>query len=313
MKNVKLPLVIFLYVVTFAVSGCNSMITNNTPAQIPQNGSEIYTIAMSVNPDGTYSIPNSYSARIVVDGEVHKMEKSNDFEYSYDYARSADQHKVYYYYEIDYKKKVNGNIRRESKRSKLYNLIIANRYVIGFESNRGIPGSAITLLGRGFERGDYVEIDGVPCETSFVSPNSLSFVVPILGHGNRHHAKLVSDNGDIGLGVFHIDRVSFQSSLSDINLESGEKQALMLTINFDAPQEGIVIDATTNIPDSIIMRDIFIPAGARSTSVVIRGGAAGSGMLYLTAGGFEELKIPVEVISSNEGINAAMDDTISYD
>ncbi|MDR2628874.1 MAG: IPT/TIG domain-containing protein [Puniceicoccales bacterium] len=313
MKNVKLPLVIFLYAVTFVMSGCNSMIMNNTPSQIPQNGSEIYTIAMSINPNGTHSIPNSYSARIIVDGEVHKMDKNSDFEYSYDYARSADQHKVNYYYEIDYKKKVNGNVRQESKRSKLYSLTIVNRYVVGFESNRGVPGSTVTLLGRGFEKGDYIEIDDVPCETTFISSNSLSFVVPILGNDSKHHAKLVSDNGDIGLGIFYIDRVSFHTNLSSISLESGEKQILVITINFDAPQEGIVVDATTNVPDSVIMKDIFIPAGARSTSVVIRGGIAGSGMLYLTAEGFEELKIPVEVISSNEGTNATIDDGIGDD
>ncbi|MDR1457612.1 MAG: IPT/TIG domain-containing protein [Puniceicoccales bacterium] len=313
MKNVKLPLVIFLYVITFLVSGCNSMITNNTPSQIPQNGSETYTIAMSINPNGTYFIPNSCSAHIVIDGEIHRMDKNSDFEYSYDYARSADQHKVNYYYEIDYKKKVSGNIREKSQRSKLYGLTIINRYVIGFESNRGVPGSRGTLLGRSFEKGDYVEIGGVPCETTFVSPNSLSFVVPILSHGNRHHAKLVSDNGDIGLGVFHIDRVSFHSNLSSISLESGEKQVLVVSINFDAPQEGIAIDVTTNIPDSIIMKDVFIPAGARSASVVIQGGIEGSGMLYLAAEGFEELKIPVEVISSNEGTNATIDDGISDD
>jgi hypothetical protein len=289
------------------------MIVNDTPAQIPQNGSEIYTIAMSINPDGTYSIPNSYSARIVVDGEIHKMDKNSDFAYSYDYIRSADQHKVNYYYEVDYRKKVNGNFRQKFERSKLYSLTIVNRYVVGFESNRGVPGSTVTLLGRGFEKEDYVEIDGVPCETTFVSPNSLSFVVPILGHGNRHHAKLISDNGDIGLGIFQIDRVPFHANLSSINLESGEKQVLVITINFDAPQEGIEIDATTNIPDSVIMKDIFIPAGARSTSMVIKGGIAGSGMLYLTAAGFEELKIPVEVISSNEGTNATVDDGTSDD
>ncbi|MDR0693098.1 MAG: hypothetical protein LBF49_00795 [Puniceicoccales bacterium] len=313
MKNVKLPLVIFLYVITFVVSGCNSMIRNNTPAQFPQNGSETYTIAMSVNPNGTHLIPNSCSAHIVIDGETHRMDKNSDFEYSYNYARSAGQHRVNYYYEIDYKRKVNSSVREKSQRSKLYGLTIVNRYVIGFESNRGVPGSKGTLLGRSFERGDYVEIGGVPCETTFVSPNSLSFVVPILGHGNRHHARLVSDNGDIGLGFFHVDRVSFHSNLSSISLEPGEKQVFVVSINFDAPREGIEIDVTTNIPDSIIMKDIFIPAGARSTSVVIQGGIAGSGMLYLAAAGFEELKIPVEVISSNEGTNATIDDDVGDD
>lgn len=313
MKNTKLGLVIFLCVLTLIAGGCSSMIVNNTPTQMPQNGSEIYTIAMSVSPQGVHIVPHSCSARIVIDGEIHRMDKNSEFAYAYNYKRPAGQHKTKYYYEIDYQKKTQNGVRTKFKRSKLYNLNIINRYVIGFESNRGVPGSTIIILGRGFEEGDYVEIGGIPCETVFVSPNSLSFVVPMLGHNDKYHAKLISDNGDIGLGPFQIDQVAFHTNLSDISLESGEKQILTVSIDFDAPQEGITIDATTNVPESIIMKDIFIPAGARSASVVIQGGIAGSGMLYLTADGFEEFKIPVEVISSNEGANTTINDDFTDD
>ncbi|MDR1890871.1 MAG: hypothetical protein LBQ23_01645 [Puniceicoccales bacterium] len=313
MKDVKVSWVIFLCVLTFMVGGCNSMITNNTPSQIPQNGSDIYPIVMSIRPNGAHLIPHSCSARIVIDGEIHKMKNNGELEYVYNYKRPADQHKANYYYEINYKRKINGSIREKFTRSRIYNLTIVNRYAIGFESNRSVPGSVITLLGRGFEEGDYVEIGDVPCETTFISANSLSFVVPMLGHGDKHHAKLISDNGNIGLGTFQIDQSTFHTNLSNINLESGEKLVLTVTTDFDAPRGGIMIDVTTNIPDSIIMKDIFIPADARSASVVIQGGTAGSGMLYLTAAGFEECKIPVEVISSDEGANATTDDDITND
>lgn len=275
--------------------GCRSMMKNVTPAQVPQNGSEVYTLEMQVLQNGKTIVQDSCSARIVIDGQIYKMNKTGDRSFTYNYRRPANKHRASYYYELDYKTQCYGQIHNQFERSKLYELTIANRYVVGFESNRGIPGSTIILLGRGFEQGDYIEIDGVTCDTTFISGNSLSFVVPMLSKHGLYHAKLVSDNGDIGLGNFQIDQISMHVNHEQIDLAPGEKQALIVTVDCDAPEAGITIEVTTNIPDSIIMRDIFIPAGAHSATAVIEGGDAGSGMLYLSAGGFEEVKIPVEV------------------
>ncbi|MDR1433527.1 MAG: hypothetical protein LBI61_04335 [Puniceicoccales bacterium] len=254
---------------------------------------------MSIAPSGRELVTDDCSARIVINGEVHRMNRSGPREYVYNYKRGTGPHKASYYYELDYVEKQHGHARSKFERSKLYDLVIANRYAIGFESNRGIPGSQCTLIGRGFEEGDCVEIGSVRCRTTFNSQNSLSFTVPMLSASGKHHARLVSDNGDIGLGNFTIDPMNFCANLSRIDLASGEKQALVICTDFPAPEGGIAIDVTTTIPDSVIMRDIFIPAGARSATAVVRGGISGSGMLYLTAGGFEELRIPVEVIDAN--------------
>jgi len=56
------------------------------------------------------------------------------------------------------------------------------------------------------------------------------------------------------------------------------------------------------------MTDIFIPAGARSANVVIKGGTVGSGMLYLVANGCEEIKISLEVISSRDQLEGGYHD-----
>jgi hypothetical protein len=274
------------------------VIRNDIPAQIPQNSSEIYTIAMSIDENGHEIIRDSCSARVAIDGEVHKMSMGEDLEYTYNYKRPSGRHRAKYYYEVDFKEKYSGGIRTRFERSNLYELSIVNRYVVGFESNRGIPGSAVTLLGRGFEDGDYIEIGGVACPTTFISQHSLSFVVPLMERCGKYHAKLVSDNGDIGLGDFHVDQVTFYANPPSIDLVSGEKQVFVVSIDFEAPENGILIDVTTNVPDSVIMKDILIPAGAKSASVIVQGGDVGSGMLYLTANGFEELKIPIEVVSA---------------
>ncbi|MDR1401636.1 MAG: hypothetical protein LBI81_01595 [Puniceicoccales bacterium] len=253
---------------------------------------------MSISPNGKHIVSDECSAWIIIDGEMHQMNKVKDLEYTHNYKRSAGRHKATYYYEVDYKEKSTLGGKFKSERSKLYNLTISNRYVIGFESNRGIPGSTCTLLGRGFEEGDNIEINGIPCETTFVSPNALSFAVPLLNNCGKYHAKLVSDNGDLGVGDFTVDPIALHANLSKIELSSGEKQILIITTDIEAPKTGILVDVTTNIWDSIIMKDIFIPAGARSAAAVIQGGTPGSGMLYLTANGFDELKIPLEIVPS---------------
>jgi hypothetical protein len=43
------------------------------------------------------------------------------------------------------------------------------------------------------------------------------------------------------------------------------------------------------------MPEVFIPAGARTTSVSLRGDAPGSGKLYIQAPGQAEIVIPIRV------------------
>ncbi|MDR1595439.1 MAG: IPT/TIG domain-containing protein [Puniceicoccales bacterium] len=299
MKVERILAIVFSLACCCSVFGCNSIIRNDTPEKIPQNSSEIYTMAMTVVPNGRDIAIDENSARIVIDGEVHNMNKSGTWEYTYDYKRPPKKHRASYYYEVDYVEKSRRNERSKLDRSCLYDLTIANRYVIGFESGRGIPGSLCTLIGRGFEDGDYIEIGNIKCQTTFISPNSLSFTVPMMETRGKYHARLVSDNGDIGLGVFTVDPMMLYASLPKIELSSGEKQALSVSIDFDAPEGGILIDVTTNVPESIVMDDILIPAGANSAVVMVQGATSGSAMLYLTANGFDELKIPVKVVPSS--------------
>ncbi|MDR3143975.1 MAG: hypothetical protein LBT64_00550 [Puniceicoccales bacterium] len=298
MKLVRNFLLIFLLGCGLAATGCSSIIRNDTPRHLPQNSSEIYTLVMHVDNNGIYMMPNSCSARIIVDDEIHEMEHCNACGFAYDYKRPPDKFNSTYCYEIDYRTKVNGKVRNKFERSIPYNLFITNRYVVGFETNRGVPGATETLLGRGFEAEDRIEIGGITCKTAFVSPNSLSFIIPLTGRSGDHRARLVSNGGDIGLGDFRIDSLPLSVSADSISLAVGERMNFSVSVAVEAPEDGIQISVTTNIPDSIIMGDIVIPAGAKSASAAIHGGADGAGMLYISAGGFDELKIPIEVVAS---------------
>jgi hypothetical protein len=118
-------------------------------------------------------------------------------------------------------------------------LLITNKYIIEFDSKRGVLGSIIILLGRGFEEEDYAQNENIPCKTTFVSQNTLSFLVPVLNQCGKHHAKLVNDNGDIGFRFFQVDHVTLHTNSCSINLESGEKQVLTVTIHFEVLERGL--------------------------------------------------------------------------
>ena len=52
---------------------------------------------------------------------------------------------------------------------------------------------------------------------------------------------------------------------------------------------------TTDIPQSIIMPEVFIPAEARTINIPIIGGKAGSGLLYIRGRGLPEIEVAISV------------------
>ena len=80
-----------------------------------------------------------------------------------------------------------------------------------------------------------------------------------------------------------------------IELQSGQRQAILFELSESAPSGGIAIQVTTDVPQSIIMPEVFMPAGMRTTSVTLQGDRPGSGKLYINAPGLEETKVPLRV------------------
>jgi hypothetical protein len=86
---------------------------------------------------------------------------------------------------------------------------------------------------------------------------------------------------------------------------------LPVTIDFDAPRGRITIDVATNIPESIILKDIFHTCWCKISQC---GNSGRDGRIWKRSGpaaGFEECKISIEVISLNEGANATTDNDIT--
>lgn len=261
------------------LAGCNLTVTNLTPDTVPANPSQIYTITASFRP-GSQVIATSVAPRIIIDGQSHAMSRSSvgadiwEFEYQLPAGRTTAS----YYFICNFNTR-NGT-ETEEIYSELQNLSIAGRYVIRPEATRAPVGSRVSILGAGFSPADIVYFDHTPTRTVFESPSSLSFFVPAVEPARNYKLTVRGSSVGLDVGTFRVDAISFQVTPSSLVLRSGEQQALTFTIPQPAPAGGMLIDVTTDVPDSVVMPEALVPAGTSSVTIPVQGGKPGSGSLF---------------------------------
>ncbi len=263
------------------LAGCNFTITNLTPDTVPQNPSQIYTITASFHPDSNRVETASIAPRIIIDGQSFPMSKNNlngDI-WEFDYQLPAGRTSASYYFICDYK--TEGQTGRATEvYSELQTMNIAGRYVIRSEATRAPVGSRVSVLGAGFTTADVVYFGQTPTRTVFESPSSLSFFVPPVAPGQSYKLTVNGPAGALDVGTFHVDAISFQVTPAAVVLRTGEQQALTFTIPQPAPAGGMLIDVTTDVPASVVMPEVMVPANATSVTVPIQGGKPGTGSLF---------------------------------
>ncbi len=294
----RFSILLFLPVLLF--SGCAISMKDLTPSEIPANPSGIYTITLNSKIIGENIDDDSVTTEIVIDGETHPMTPSptDDQMFFFEYEMPEGRAGARYYYIVSYK--IHG-VRMEEPKSKvspLHEFQLTNRYVVELESYRGPAGTVIPVLGRGFTVGDVIVLGQTEAETEYVSPNQLSFVVPPLQPGMSYPVVWRSDAGDRPVGNFRIDRAVNNVSVtpSSLVLNEGDTRVLGFQIDREAPPGGLPIDVTTDVPDSVIMPEVEIPAGYRTVSVQVEGGQPGQGQLFISVPGAEgETAVPISV------------------
>jgi hypothetical protein len=261
------------------LAGCNLTVTNLTPETVPANPSQTYTITASFRPSSQVD-DESIVPRIVIDGQAHNLTRSavgiNIWEF--DYMIPAGRESASYYFICDYR------TRNSSETQQIYSdlqtLKIAGRYVIRSEATRAPVGSRVSILGAGFTPTDIVYFDNMPTRTVFESPSSLSFFVPAVEPGRNYRLVVQGSGIKLNVGTFRVDAISFSVTPSAVVLRPGEQQALTFTIPQPAPAGGMLIDVTTDAPESVIMPEVLVPANATSVTVPIQGGKPGHGSLF---------------------------------
>lgn len=283
------------------MTGCEAVtLTNLTPNSLPENPSQIYTITLRTAVRGGSVVASTVEPHIVIDGRNYKLTPSSLGQglYEFEYQLPAGRTDLAYYFLVYYQTETNGVRTDHETYTELTRASIVGRYVLSLEVNRGPVGARVSILGRGFTPQDVVYLDGTPARTAFESPNALSFFVPAVEAG-RNYRVMLGKNGmaetNSLVGTFRVDGSTLSIDPSSLTLNGGQTQAVTFTIPNAAPAGGLLLDVTTDVPESVIMPEVIVPAGANSVTINVQGGKPGSGSLFLKGYGSGELSISVTV------------------
>ncbi len=281
------------------LAGCTSVsLTNLTPSSLPENPSQIYTFTLRVHPAGNAISPGSIAPHIVVDGQNFPMKPSPLGEgiYEFDYQLPPGRDTVAYYYLVDYNVEGNGTLTPNQAYTGVAQAKIMHRYVLSLEGNRGPIGARVAVLGRGFTAQDVISFDGAPTRTVFESSTSLSFFVPSLAPGRNYQVSLASAAGTSPIGTFRVDPTSVTVTPAELKLAPGEQLNVTFALTTPAPSGGLLLEVTTDIPESVIMPEVVVPEGQTSVTVAVQGGKPGTGSLVLKGyGSGGQVTVPVAV------------------
>lgn len=278
------------------LTGCHLTITNLTPDTVPANPSQIYTITARFEPKGSGIVTDSIQPRIIIDGQSYNMTRASagtDL-WEFEYQLPASRPNARYYFIADYNVRTGDSISPQEQTSELQLMNIAGRYLLRPEASRAPVGSRVSMLGAGFTPSDVVYFDNTPTRTVFESPSSLSFFVPAVEAGRSYALRVAGGGAELSAGAFRVDAISFQVSPASLSVRTGEQQAITFTIPTPAPAGGMLVDVTTDVPESVVMPEIMIAAGASSITVPIQGGKPGSGSLFFKSSAGES-SIPITV------------------
>ena len=277
-------------------SGCDTVtLTDLTPKSMDANPSHIYTFSLRVTPRTT--TVSGIAPRIVVDGQNYGMKKSSLGEgiYDFEYQLPAGRDRLAYYFLVNYNVEGNATQTPQETYTQVEQVQIIGRKVLKLEANRGPVGARISVVGRGFTRQDAINLSGTAARTDFESPNAISFFVPALEAGRNYQVTLTGPTGDSPVGTFRVDPSSVAISPTALTLRTGEQQNLSFTLPNPAPAGGTLLDVTTDVPESVIMHEVIVPAGQTSVTISVGGGKPGTGSLFLKGFGSGEMSVPVTV------------------
>lgn len=290
----------FLILALFPIALLNAdevQINNLTPESIAQNPSEIYSISADIYSKSSNVDKDSIKPSIVIDGKTFPMTKGtmgpNSF--TYDYKMPSGANTVRYYFDANYITKIFGTTKERQVKSNVHELHLVNRYASTLDVSRGPIGASITVSGRGLSNTDTILFGDTEAQTTYISPNLISFKVPTLRANKIYDVYIQGSNGSLHLGEFRIDASTISSNRDSIALKTNERATFTLEIDNPAPKGGIDLDITTDVLDSIIMDEVSFPQGSRTVNVTIEGGEPSSSTLFINADGFNELTIPITV------------------
>lgn len=279
-------------------SGCDEVkIIDLTPSSLAENPSQIYTLSMRATPKAFGIVAGSLTPRIIIAGKNYTMKPSSIGQdiYEFEYSLPPGVTQLAYYYLVTFQVESNGLVSQREAYTPVKTLDIVGRYVLSLEVNRGPVGARVSVLGRGFTPQDVIYFDGTPARTVFESSNALGVFVPAVEPNRNYRVSIGGAQGNSPVGTFRVDSGTVSVMPTSLSLRGGQTQTLTFTLPNSAPPGGLLLDITTDVPESVIMPEVLVPAGQVSVTVTVQGGRPGSGSLFLKGYDTGELTIPVSV------------------
>ncbi len=255
--------------------------------------------------------------------------------YEYEFHAPAGVSELRYYFLIEYQVSNLGVLRSRNDYSPLQVATIVGRDTLGLSASRGPAGARVAVTGRGFTSQDNVYFNENLVPSTYDSANSISFQVPALPDSQNYTVSIGDAPGKLVIGTFRIDPASPDSQQAasgmhtagpaiatslgttttttpavtvtpqtgDLTVSPAEvkiRQSQTITLMFMVPQKvtgaPMLIDVTTDIPQSVIMPEVFVHPGSNVGSVTVEGGRPGTGHLYAKMpGSAKPIVIPVTV------------------
>lgn len=279
-----------------SLAGCSQTLINVTPRIAQRNPSNMYRFTTRCNVVPEKVIPDTFQLDLIIDGERHPLQKETltpGF-YFYDHAMNADRTNAKYYFELNYQQNNRGKLRNYVVKTPLSEFEIQERCCFCLDNERGPIGAEMRVLGRGFSEGDRVILGEYNTCTSYVSENVLSFQIPPVIAGKTYPVYTLCNGDKNFVGNLLVDNSRFSVDPKSLELSKGEKTDLLIETSC-ALNVDLYVNVTTDVPDSVIMPEVRIPAGESSVHVTIEGGEPGKGSLFIAAQGFDEIEVPIQV------------------
>jgi hypothetical protein len=234
---------------------------------------------------------------VVVNGEKHEMKKhpdgNNVFVYDYRFYGIGT---IPYYFELIYGISRNGNIREKTAKSDLFSTTVTDKYIFALDANRGPVGAPVSIIGYGLIKTDRVRFGKRIVPVNWLSSGAIEFIVPPVECNSEYDVYLLANRKELFAGTFFVDETMLRCSTDFIRLANGESQRIVFALDHPAPESGIDVEVTTDIPNSIIMPEVHFMPGERTVGVNITGSEdSAEGMLFVQAKGFSSLEIPLKV------------------
>ena len=292
-----------------ALSGCVSpTIINRTLGVLAPSPTQTYKITASVKPSASNFIPDSETVQIMIGQAPYPMTKvpNSDTLYEFDYKAPPGVTQFAYYFLAHYNTSDSGIVSLREDYSTLQHAVISDQISSVAAGNTAAAGASVSSANTAIPWGSPASMES--SASANVAPASTSASGALnagsFGFGSAsstaattsYSAQTPAPTASSASVSTRQDGNDLTVSPTEISIHTGSNIVLKFITPTKVTGSPLLIDVTTDIPDSVIMPEVYVNVGRNVGSVILKGGKPGKGNLYVKAAGYAKtLTIPITV------------------